>query len=114
MSLGEGETRTDTSPEKFQHQTTLKMTDYNKKRASEKTKPAASSETSSGCPLDHKVLKALNHMVQEPKVVVKNFADIVGKTPGKSQLQPINIQLIGTGKNKSRLSWVCQCLAWGI
>ena len=83
-----------------------KMMDYNKKRSSEKTEPepGTSSEISSaGRPLDKKVLKALNQVVQEPQVLVENLADTLRKEYPKDQAAPINIEPTGTGTEKSRL-----------
>ena len=96
-----------------------KMTDYTRKRSTEKT----TSETSeTDCPLDMKVLQALNQVVQEPQVVVENLKDIIADKPGKGKpITPINIQLTGTGNfcltclgtPKSRLNRMtqnCLCL----
>ena len=71
-----------------------KMTDYMKKRSTKKTTTSKTSDR----PLDMKVLKALNQVVQEPQVVVENLKDIVTDQPGKGKpATPINIQLTGTG-----------------
>ena len=71
------------------------MTDYMRKRSTEKT----TSETSeTDRPLDMRVLQALNQVVQEPQVVVENLKDIVADKPGKGKpVTPINIQPTGTG-----------------
>ena len=68
------------------------MTDYMKKRSTEKT------TSKMDCPLDMKVLQALNQVVQDPQVVVENLKDIVADKPGKGKpITPINIQPKGTG-----------------
>ena len=95
-----------------------KMTDYTKKRSTEKT----TSETSSDCPLDMKVLQAVNQVLQEPQVVVENLMDIVADKPGKGNpTTPINIQPTGTGNfcltclstpksHLNRMTQNCLCL----
>lgn len=75
-----------------------KLTDYKKKRASEKTEPGTSSETSAARPLDKNLLKALNQVVQEPQVIVKNLADTLAEDSAKDKARQINIQPTGTGK----------------
>ena len=95
-----------------------KMADYMKKSSTEKTTTSETSE----CPLDMKVLQALNQVVQEPQVVVENLKDIVADKPAKEKpTTPINIQPTGTGNfcltclstPKSRLNRMtqnCLCL----
>ena len=95
-----------------------KMADYMKKRSTKKTMTSETSE----CPLDMKVLQALNQVVQEPQVVVENLKDIITDKPTKGKpTTPINIQLTGTGNfcltclgtPKSRLNCMtqnCLCL----
>ena len=75
-----------------------KLKDYKLKhgsRPSETTDDAAPSETTEKRPLDMKVLAALNQVVQDPKVLVKQVVLPAG--PGK----PINIMPTGTGKQKN-------------
>ena len=97
---------------------TPKTADYMKKRSTEKTTTSKTSE----CPLDMKVLQALNQVVQEPQVVVENLKDIVAEKPAKGKgTTPIIIQPTGTGNfclaclstPKSRLNRMtqnCLCL----
>ena len=74
-----------------------KLADYNKKRSSEKTEPGTSSETLAQRPLDKKVLKALNQVVQENKVIVENLADTLAEDSGKNKQRPIIIEPTGKG-----------------
>ena len=75
-----------------------KLKDYKPKHGphpSETTDDAAPSKTTEKRPLDMKVLAALNQVVQDPKVIVKQVVLPAG--PGT----PINITPIGTGKRKN-------------
>ena len=73
-----------------------KMTDYNKKRATETTEPeSGSSETAR--PIDRKVLRALNQVVQDPVVQITDLQATVGNTTKEPAVKPITIELTGTG-----------------
>ena len=84
----------------------LKMTDYNKKRASKKTELTASRRLL-GMPPQPESAESSEPGGPGAKGCGEKLGRHLGKTPGKAQPQPISIQPIGIGKNKSCLDCVC-------